>query len=55
MLNWEKGSHPNDGIWWKHWYNNVIETTGFQKSKKDIMIENKYDSIYNDSMKLYNY
>ena len=56
MLNWEKGSHPNDGIWWKHWYNNVIETTGFQKSKKkDIMIENKYDSIYNDSMKYYNY
>ena len=22
----EKGSHPNDGIWWQHWYNNVIET-----------------------------
>ena len=56
MLNWEKGSHPNDGIWWKHWYNNVIETTGFQKSKKkDIIIENNYDSIYNDSMKYYNY
>ena len=30
------------GIWWEHWYNNVINTTGFQKyQKKDIKIENK--------------
>ena len=56
MLQWKKGSHANDGIWWKHWYNNVIETTGFQKyQKKDISIENEYDSIYNDSMEYYNY
>ena len=56
MLEWKKGSHPNDGIWWQHWYNNVIETTGFQKyEKKDISIENKYDSIYNKSMEYYNY
>ena len=56
MLQWKKGSHPNDGIWWQHWYNNVIETSGFQKyQKKDISIENKYDSIYNDSMEYYNY
>jgi hypothetical protein len=37
MLNWKKGSHPNDGIWWQHWYNNVIETTGFQKYEKKIL------------------
>ena len=56
MLNWEKGNHDNDGIWWKHWYDNVIKSTGFQKnSKKDITIENKYDSIYNESMKYYKY
>ena len=56
MLQWKKGSHPYDGIWWQHWYNNVIETTGFQKyEKKDISIENEYDSIYNDSMEYYNY
>ena len=56
MLQWEKGSHPNDGIWWKQWYDNVINTTGFQKyEKKDISIENKYDSIYNKSMKYYNF
>ena len=56
MLHWKKGNHQNDGIWWKHWYDNVINTTGFQKfQKKDINIENKYDSIYNESMEYYNY
>lgn len=56
MLHWKRGDHPNDGIWWRHWYNNVIETKGFQKyEKKDINIENEYDSIYNDSMEYYNY
>ena len=56
MLHWKKGNHPSDGIWGKHWYNNVIETTGFEKyKKKDISIENQYDSIYNESMEYYNY
>ena len=55
MLKWKKGNHINDGIWWKSWYDNVIKTTGFHKyEKKDINIENKYDSIYNESMKYYN-
>tara|TARA_B100000886_G_scaffold340250_1_gene308694 strand:+ start:942 stop:1652 length:711 start_codon:yes stop_codon:yes gene_type:complete len=56
MLKWEKGNHINDGIWWESWYDNVIKTTGFNKyEKKDINIENKYDSIYNESMKYYSY
>ncbi len=56
MLKWEKGVHINDGIWWKRWYDNVIKTTGFKKyEKRDITIENKYDSIYNESMKYYCY
>tara|TARA_B100001057_G_scaffold490439_1_gene578716 strand:+ start:4307 stop:5020 length:714 start_codon:yes stop_codon:yes gene_type:complete len=56
MLKWEKGNHQNDGIWWKHWYDNVINTTGFQKyNKKDICIDNNYESIYYESMEYYNY
>ena len=55
MLKWEKGNHENDGIWWKSWYDNVIKTSGFQKYEKDINIENKYDSIYNESMKYYSF
>ena len=56
MLHWEKGNHKYDGIWWRHWYDNVINTTRFQKYKeKDITIENEFDSIYNEAMKYYNY
>ena len=56
MLRWEKGNYDSDGIWWKSWYDNVIKTTGFKEyEKKDINIENKYDSIYNESMKYYTY
>ncbi len=56
MLKWKKGNHVNDGIWWESWYNKVIETTEFRQfEKKDINIENKFDSIYNESMKYYNY
>jgi len=56
MLKWRKGNHINDGIWWESWYDNVINTTKFhQYEKKDINIENKYDSIYNESMKYYSY
>ena len=54
MLSWEKGNYVTDGIWWKSWYDNVIKTTRFKEyEKKDINIEKKYDSIYNESMKYY--
>tara|TARA_B100000886_G_scaffold136661_1_gene92282 strand:- start:12379 stop:13089 length:711 start_codon:yes stop_codon:yes gene_type:complete len=56
MLTWKKGNYVSDGIWWKSWYDNVVKTTGFKEyKKKDINIENKYDSIYNESMKYYSY
>ena len=56
MLKWESGNQITDGLWWKIWYSNVIKSTGFKKyEKKDITIENKYDSIYNDSMKYYKF
>lgn len=56
MLQWKKGNHVSDGIWWEHWYNNVINSSGFQKyQKKDIIIENQYDSIYYESLEFYNH
>ena len=56
MLQWKKGNHAGDGIWWEHWYNNVINSSGFQKyQKKEITIENQYDSIYYESLEFYNY
>jgi hypothetical protein len=29
MLSWPAGPHPQDGIWAKHWYDKVFQTTGF--------------------------
>lgn len=29
MLVWRTGLHETDGIWGRHWYGNVMETTGF--------------------------
>lgn len=31
MLNWPKGYRDSDGVWAPHWYNNVIQSTGFGK------------------------
>ena len=30
MLNWQPGPRPEDGIWARHWYQNVHGSTGFQ-------------------------
>ena len=55
MLSWKKGSHPQDGIWWKHWYDNVITTTHFQKfSAKQNELDKKYQSIYDEALDYYN-
>ena len=29
MLTWEKGPHPEDGVWGAHWYDKVNASTGF--------------------------
>ena len=55
MMKWEQGYHINDGIWAKHWYNNVINTTGFQKlPNKIVKIDKKYHGIYEKSLDYYN-
>ncbi len=55
MLKWTKGNHPQDGIWWKHWYNNVITTTHFQKFPSNVnKLDEKYKSIYDEALDYYN-
>ena len=29
MLSWQKGPHPEDGVWGTHWYDKVNASTGF--------------------------
>lgn len=33
MLSWEAGTRKEDGVWAKHWYANVHQSTGFKKYK----------------------
>ena len=55
MLKWEKSNHEQDGIWWKHWYDNVITTTHFQKfSANQSELDKKYQSIYDEALDYYN-
>ena len=30
MLSWPRGSRPEDGVWAKHWYHSVHDSSGFQ-------------------------
>jgi hypothetical protein len=34
MLNWPAGGHKSDGVWAKHWYANVHNSTGFLPYKE---------------------
>lgn len=33
MLHWQAGAKIYDGVWAKHWYDNVHRSTGFEKQK----------------------
>ena len=43
------------GIWWKHWYDNVITTTHFQKFPSNVnKLDEEYHSIYDEALDYYN-
>lgn len=33
MLHWKQGARKEDGVWAKHWYENVHKSAGFEKQK----------------------
>lgn len=46
MLSWPKGYRDSDGVWAKHWYNRVIESTGFGPYRpKDIQLSAEQQRI----------
>ena len=54
MLKWDKGYHPNDGIWSTHWYNNVIKSSSFTRSsKRNEDVKKEYLEIYDERMFYY--
>jgi len=54
MLKWPKGRRKSDGIWGKHWYNAVEQSTSFQAyQKKCEKIPIEYTAIYEESIEFY--
>jgi len=54
MLKWPKGRRNSDGIWGKHWYNAVEQSTSFQAyQKKCGKIPIEYTAIYEESKEIY--
>ena len=54
MLSWPKGPHINDGIWGKHWYNRINNSTKFFKNKRNLSRDYKeFHSIYKNAKKIY--
>ena len=54
MLKWPKGRRKSDGVWGKHWYNAVEQSTSFQAyQKKNEKIPIEYTSIYEESIEFY--
>lgn len=55
MLSWKPGPITEDGIWAKHWYENVHKSTGFEKqhtSSRDLPEDLK--DLYKESLPIYN-
>ena len=54
MLSWSKGVRDTDGIWAKYWYDNVINSTGFNTyTEKNEVIRDEYLQLYDDCSKIY--
>ena len=53
MMTWPKGYRDSDGIWANHWYNRVIESTGFSEYKPKEFNLNKEEKRIADACQPY--
>ena len=54
MLSWEPGPIPEDGIWAKHWYDSVHQSTGFEPYQpKQEPIPDHLTSLYEECSAIY--
>jgi hypothetical protein len=54
MLHWPAGPKAYDGIWAKYWYENVHQSTGFEKQKtSERDLPAKFESLYNECKVFY--
>ncbi|MEM7597790.1 MAG: HAD family hydrolase [Pseudomonadota bacterium] len=56
MLSWPKGGHPADGIWAKHWYGAVWNSTGFGDPEGPLPdVPDDLSHILQEAMPYYDY
>ena len=54
MLNWPKGARQEDGIWAKHWYNAVHNSTGFAGAEGNLpQLEPNLDKVKEEALPYY--
>jgi len=54
MLKWPKGNRKSDGIWGKYWYENVVQTTSFNKPEyRDEKFPDKFLNLLKECMYYY--
>lgn len=54
MLSWPKGNRESDGVWASHWYNRVIESTGFSPYQpKNLNLNKKEQALAEECMPYY--
>jgi len=54
MLEWATGPRETYGVWGKHWYANVWNSTGFQPyEKKEIRYDSRYQPIVDAAQPIY--
>lgn len=54
MLHWPAGPKSEDGVWAKYWYDNVHQSTGFEKQSTSNRILPEYlEPLYIESKKYY--
>lgn len=55
MLSWKAGARKEDGVWAKHWYQNVHKSEGFTEYKpKNASLPKRLQPLYKECMPYYN-
>ena len=56
MLSWSPGPRASDGVWGKHWYNNVEASTHFQSwQENETELPSTYSDIFRECNEIYQY
>ena len=54
MLCWQRGGHQGDGVWAKHWYGAVHQSTGFAGAEGPLPhLNDDYEAVAKDAMPFY--